>query len=57
MREELMAELNKIEAVAAGASEGRASAVKLRDGGVVSLDDTRILDRAKAMLKDQRVTT
>ncbi|GAA0643546.1 Mrp/NBP35 family ATP-binding protein [Sphingomonas ursincola] len=37
MREELMAELNEIEAVAAGASEGRASAVKLRDGGVVSL--------------------
>ena len=32
-----MAELNEIEAVAAGASEGRASAVKLRDGGVVSL--------------------
>ncbi|WP_446661124.1 Mrp/NBP35 family ATP-binding protein [Blastomonas sp. SL216] len=32
-----MAEQNEIEAVAAGASEGRASAVKLREGGVVSL--------------------
>ena len=32
-----MAELNEIEAVAAAASEGRASAVKLREGGVVSL--------------------
>ncbi len=32
-----MAEQNEIEAVAAGVSEGRASAVKLREGGVVSL--------------------
>lgn len=32
-----MAELNEIETVAASASDGRASAVKLRDGGVVSL--------------------
>ncbi|WP_446653440.1 Mrp/NBP35 family ATP-binding protein [Blastomonas sp.] len=32
-----MAELNEIEAVAAAASEGRSSAVKLREGGVVSL--------------------
>jgi ATP-binding protein involved in chromosome partitioning len=37
MREGMMAEQNEIEAVAAGASEGRASAVKLREGGVVSL--------------------
>lgn len=40
--------------------EGRPMGVHVEggaDGGVVSLDDTRILDRAKAMLKDQRVTT
>ena len=32
-----MAELNDIAAAAAAASEGRASAVKLREGGIVSL--------------------
>jgi molybdenum-dependent DNA-binding transcriptional regulator ModE len=40
--------------------EGRPMGVHVEggaDGGVVSLDDTRILDRAKALLKDQRVTT